>query len=159
MIEGARKALRIALLPVAMAASATMLSDAAAAPDRAMAACRSAKPQISIKGCTIVIERPRSSRRDRAIAHYNRGNAFASQGEDDRAIADYTESIKFNPSFAFAWFNRQPRQQPLQQWPSRSGDRRLHGGAQDQSEICPRLYQSRQCLSRSEGLRASLARL
>lgn len=106
MIAVARKALPIGLLLAAATLSVPFISGSAAAADRAMAACRSPKPQISMTGCSIVIERPRSSPRDRAIAHYNRGNAYAGQGDNDRAIADYTESIRFNPNFAFVWFNR-----------------------------------------------------
>jgi tetratricopeptide (TPR) repeat protein len=101
-------ALRGLLFAASFFAVAGILLPAAApaAPARAMAACRSSKPAVSIKGCTQVIESAQASKKDKAIAHYNRGNAYANESDDDNAITDYTKSIEFNPKFAFAWFNR-----------------------------------------------------
>ena len=39
-------------------------------------------------------------------AHYNRGNAYYSKGEDDRAISDFDEAIRLRPRFAIAYNNR-----------------------------------------------------
>jgi Tfp pilus assembly protein PilF len=41
-----------------------------------------------------------------ANAYYNRGNAYAENGDTDRAIADYTAAIRLNPTHANAYFNR-----------------------------------------------------
>ncbi len=60
-----------------------------------------------IRGCTQVIERGKQeSQKNRAIAYYNLGVAFAMKGEVDRAIADFTESIVLNPNDAIAYYNR-----------------------------------------------------
>ena len=39
-------------------------------------------------------------------AFYNRGNAYADKGEHDRAIQDYDQAIRLNPTFALAFNNR-----------------------------------------------------
>ena len=41
-----------------------------------------------------------------ANAYYNRGNAYNSKGEYDRAIADYDKAIALNPDDAIAYSNR-----------------------------------------------------
>lgn len=46
------------------------------------------------------------SRENRAIIHVNRGNVWKDMGQRDRAIQEYTEAIKFNPSLAMAYNNR-----------------------------------------------------
>ena len=60
-----------------------------------------------VKGCTRIIENTWfESNKNRAIAYSNRGNAYASQGNHDGAIADYVEAIKLDASYANAFYNR-----------------------------------------------------
>ncbi len=43
---------------------------------------------------------------DSAVAHYNRGNAYADKKEYDKAIEDYSEAIRLDPKYAAAYTNR-----------------------------------------------------
>src|SRR6478735_11747819 len=58
----------------------------------------STEPQI--KGCTALIDSPRETKLILAIAHNNRGDAYATKRDYDRAIQDYDLSIKLNPTFS-----------------------------------------------------------
>jgi tetratricopeptide (TPR) repeat protein len=53
--------------------------------------------QQRIDACTTQIQSARESKSRRA-AYVNRGNAYAHSGELDRAIADYTEALKIDPT-------------------------------------------------------------
>ena len=46
-------------------------------------------PDLAISGCTAVIQSGKESRKNLAIAFYDRGVAFESKKDHDRAIADY----------------------------------------------------------------------
>jgi len=59
-----------------------------------------------IAGCTRIIDDVGESNRNRRIAYDNRGTAWHAKGENDRAIADYTEAIKLNPKDVPAYNNR-----------------------------------------------------
>ena len=59
--------------------------------------------QESIDGCTRLIELGTESVQGRAIVLYNRGVAWHWKGDDDRAIADLSETLRINPWFADAW--------------------------------------------------------
>ena len=68
---------------------------------------QSSDPDRRIRGCTQIIERGKRERREyRAIAYNNRGIAYQEKGEVDRAIADFTTAIKFNPNDARVYSNR-----------------------------------------------------
>ena len=41
-----------------------------------------------------------------AVAHNNRGNAYATKGDYDRAIQDFDEAIKLDPADARPFNNR-----------------------------------------------------
>ena len=50
--------------------------------------------------------RPSGSTRVCAEPYNNRGSAYQSKGDHDRAIADYSEAIGINPNYAIAYSNR-----------------------------------------------------
>ena len=60
----------------------------------------------SIAGCTRILEARGEAARSRAIAGYNRGNAYYAKGDYDRAIADYTEAVWLDPTSALVFNNR-----------------------------------------------------
>ena len=41
-----------------------------------------------------------------SASHNNRGNAWTSKKEYDKAIADYTEAIRLDPKYVLAYSNR-----------------------------------------------------
>jgi lipoprotein NlpI len=59
-----------------------------------------------ITACTSLIESGKVSRQDQAVAHHNRGLAYAVKGDLDRAIADFTEAIRLDPKDASAHNDR-----------------------------------------------------
>jgi tetratricopeptide (TPR) repeat protein len=61
--------------------------------------------QQRIDTCTALIQSARESKARRA-AYVNRGVAYADSGELDRAIADYTEALKIDPTHLTAYRNR-----------------------------------------------------
>lgn len=58
-----------------------------------------------IKGCTALINSRLSNER-RATAYYNRGNAYVGKSDIARAIADYTDALKYKKDYSAAYFNR-----------------------------------------------------
>jgi tetratricopeptide (TPR) repeat protein len=59
-----------------------------------------------ITGCTALIDSGEGTTNALAIAHNNRGNAYAAQGDNDRAIEDFDQSIKLDPTNAKPFNNR-----------------------------------------------------
>jgi tetratricopeptide (TPR) repeat protein len=59
-----------------------------------------------IKGCSQFIQQGASDKRKLVAAYINRGNAYHSKGDYDRAIADYNKVIELNPKHAEAYNNR-----------------------------------------------------
>jgi tetratricopeptide (TPR) repeat protein len=59
-----------------------------------------------IRGCTAVIQFKRETKTNRSISYNNRGNAYQTKGDNDRAIADYSEAIRLGPKNAGSYYNR-----------------------------------------------------
>ncbi len=63
-------------------------------------------PEPQIKGCTAIIDSENETALVLAIAHNNRGDAYATKGDFDLAIKDYNSAIKLNPNFSKPFNNR-----------------------------------------------------
>lgn len=63
-------------------------------------------PDIRIVACTRNIQSGRFIGSNLAVAFNNRGLAYKNKGQWDRAIADYSESIRLNPDDAQVFNNR-----------------------------------------------------
>ncbi len=65
-----------------------------------------ATPDQRINGCSAVIRGGRDKGEKLAEAFNNRGMAYRSRDDGDRAILDYSQAIRINPKFASAYNNR-----------------------------------------------------
>ena len=68
-------------------------------------ACGNSNPEVSIFGCSAIIDAGTDSRENIAIAYTNRGNAYHNKGEYDRAIKDHDKAIALKPNFTEAYSN------------------------------------------------------
>jgi tetratricopeptide (TPR) repeat protein len=65
-----------------------------------------ASPEQSISGCTAVIQSEEYAGDDLAIVFSNRGVAYFRNSEPEKAIQDYEQAIRINPSFFDAMISR-----------------------------------------------------
>ena len=82
---------------------------AAAQQSQDVTACvnkEKASPDIQIGGCTAAIQSGQWKSEGLAWAFNNRGDAYYKKGQYDRAIQDYDQAIKLNPSNAIAFSAR-----------------------------------------------------
>jgi lipoprotein NlpI len=100
--------MRLSLLPVGVAAF--LLLAGPVTMSRAVAddaeTCEKASGDEAIAACTRAINSGRWSGADLAWAYNNRGYAYQAKGDNDRAIADYTQAIQINPKYMYAYFDR-----------------------------------------------------
>gem|GEM_PF-5191345 len=68
--------------------------------------CMSDHPDISISGCTALIQSGQESPANMAAAYNKRGEAYYENFEDDHAIADYNKAIEIRSDYAAAYSNR-----------------------------------------------------
>jgi tetratricopeptide (TPR) repeat protein len=59
-----------------------------------------------IDGCTALIDSGEGTTTALAIAYNNRGNGYAAKGDNDRAIQDFDQSVKLDPTYAKPLNNR-----------------------------------------------------
>jgi len=68
--------------------------------------CLSNEPDVSIAGCSTLIQSGQINPGRLAGAYYNRGNAYERKGLFDLSIADYTQSIKVGRADPIVYNNR-----------------------------------------------------
>ena len=95
-----------ATLVVSVAVVAHIIPAASQTRDQNWARCEDNNPDLSIGGCTAVIQAGGETDENLASAFFNRGLAYRRQGQNDLAIANYNEAIRLKPDDADAFVNR-----------------------------------------------------
>src|SRR6266849_4361303 len=80
------------------------ISSAAVADDQEQ--CFKAEGQGSIAACMRLIESGKFQGRELAIVHLSTGLAWSKLGDSSRAIQQYSEAIRIEPSYVIALNNR-----------------------------------------------------
>jgi tetratricopeptide (TPR) repeat protein len=68
--------------------------------------CKSADPDSRITGCTALIQAGQDTPDHLSVIYDNRGAAYNSKGDRDRAIQDLSEAIRLSPNHAYIYHNR-----------------------------------------------------
>jgi lipoprotein NlpI len=74
--------------------------------DDAQRCAKISDPDQRLPFCIAAIESGKLSAADLAVTLNNRGLAYQSQGDYERAIQDYDQAVRLNPSYADAFINR-----------------------------------------------------
>src|SRR6266702_2102574 len=95
-----------AILALALGLASPALAQAPSDGERCQA--RTTLHDERIAACSAVIAEGRENGRGLAVAYCNRGHALTEKKELDldRAIADFSEAIRIDPSYATAYDNR-----------------------------------------------------
>ena len=67
--------------------------------------CKRGEPERRIAACTQIIGKG-GANEGQALAHTNRGDAYYVKGDHDRAIADHSTAVEFDPKYSDAYINR-----------------------------------------------------
>src|SRR5262245_43489833 len=100
--------LRLAFTLIAAALVSLALPSGAHAQSADWKVCAdsSADPNAGIEACTRIIRSGNESKRNLAIAHYNRGNAYRKKRDFETAIDEYTASLRTDPEYTSPYNNR-----------------------------------------------------
>ena len=63
-------------------------------------------PVLQIKGCTALIQSGQLSGKKLVPVYIKRGDAYRAENNYDRAIAEYSQAIKIDPTSVLSYFNR-----------------------------------------------------
>jgi tetratricopeptide (TPR) repeat protein len=87
------------VLPFALVCIAGFSGTAAAqSPDQQR--CAGSNPDVTISGCTAMIQSGRETEKSLYGAFFNRGRAYRIKGQFDLAIQDYNQAIRLAPNLA-----------------------------------------------------------
>jgi lipoprotein NlpI len=101
-----RKPAETPAAPAAAEAATKPGKNTTATPRDVIACGQDQVADLAIAGCTRVIEDARQKPKARGVAFYNRGNAYVTKGDHDKAIADFDEALKLDPKNASVLNNR-----------------------------------------------------
>jgi tetratricopeptide (TPR) repeat protein len=93
---------RLLLLVLLLLAPATAFAQQA----KDWEACNSDNDKEAIPACTRLIRTAKLSKKDFAAAYYNRGLSHRRLGEDDKALADYSKALEYDPNDPEIYNNR-----------------------------------------------------
>ena len=92
---------------IAILLTPLVLADAQTAQQRAWCDIKGgARPEVVITSCTAVIQSGQETGKNLAAAFTIRGRAYRAMGDYDRAIADYSEAIRIEPTYVLAFYSR-----------------------------------------------------
>lgn len=98
--------MRICRSVLAVVAVLATVDSGFAASQRDWADCAADSADVSIAGCSRIVDDRSESAKDRATARTNRAIAFRQKGDNRNAIVDLTEAIKLDPTKTDAFYTR-----------------------------------------------------